>query len=107
MCRFNVVWDNRDSENGELEDFKLLYFLQDDTIAIKVIHSMCYIKTYGYTGILSRIDYEYIHSLLSTIKVLVYITIAIVCKSEKIFKLRQLIIKMEKLFNKCHNFQIN
>ncbi|KOB79135.1 putative EF-hand domain-containing protein, partial [Operophtera brumata] len=35
LLSFNVVWDNRDSENGELEDFKLLYFLQDDTIAIK------------------------------------------------------------------------
>lgn len=35
-CRFNVVWDDRQSENGELRPYKLLYFLQDDTIAVKV-----------------------------------------------------------------------
>lgn len=34
---FDVVWDDRDSAFGELKDYKLLYFLQDDTIAIKVI----------------------------------------------------------------------
>lgn len=33
---FDVVWDDRDSAFGELKDYKLLYFLQDDTIAIKV-----------------------------------------------------------------------
>lgn len=29
------MWDDRDSENGELREYKLLYFLQDDTIAVK------------------------------------------------------------------------
>lgn len=31
-----MVWDDRDSAFGNLKDYKLLYFLQDDTIAIKV-----------------------------------------------------------------------
>ncbi|KAJ0181205.1 hypothetical protein K1T71_003290 [Dendrolimus kikuchii] len=38
VLAFNVVWDDRDSENGELRDYKLLYFLQDDTVAIKELH---------------------------------------------------------------------
>ncbi|CAH2217983.1 jg22163, partial [Pararge aegeria aegeria] len=36
--RFNVVWDNRDAEFGELTEYKMFYFLQDDTIAIKELH---------------------------------------------------------------------
>ncbi|CAH0699016.1 unnamed protein product [Spodoptera exigua] len=38
VLSFDVVWDDRDSAFGELKDYKLLYFLQDDTIAIKEIH---------------------------------------------------------------------
>ncbi|XP_028038206.1 EF-hand domain-containing protein 1-like [Bombyx mandarina] len=38
VLAFNVVWDDRDSENGELREYKLLYFLQDDTIAVKELH---------------------------------------------------------------------
>ncbi|KAH9634053.1 hypothetical protein HF086_001255 [Spodoptera exigua] len=38
VSHFDVVWDDRDSAFGELKDYKLLYFLQDDTIAIKEIH---------------------------------------------------------------------
>ncbi|CAH0405976.1 unnamed protein product [Chilo suppressalis] len=38
VLAFNVVWDDRDSENGELRPYKLLYFLQDDTIAVKELH---------------------------------------------------------------------
>ncbi|CAH0600471.1 unnamed protein product [Chrysodeixis includens] len=37
LC-FDVVWDDRDSAFGSLKEYKLLYFLQDDTIAIKEIH---------------------------------------------------------------------
>ncbi|XP_023949094.2 EF-hand domain-containing protein 1-like [Bicyclus anynana] len=38
VLTFNVVWDNRDAEFGELTEYKMLYFLQDDTIAIKELH---------------------------------------------------------------------
>ncbi|CAG5017885.1 unnamed protein product [Parnassius apollo] len=38
VLAFNAVWDDRDSVNGELGEYKLLYFLQDDTIAIKELH---------------------------------------------------------------------
>ncbi|XP_037300618.1 EF-hand domain-containing protein 1 [Manduca sexta] len=38
VLAFDVVWDDRESENGELANYKLLYFLQDDTIAIKELH---------------------------------------------------------------------
>ncbi|KAM3966804.1 EF-hand domain-containing protein 1 [Aphomia sociella] len=38
ILTFDVVWDDRDSENGELREYKLLYFLQDDTIAVKELH---------------------------------------------------------------------
>ncbi|XP_022820957.1 EF-hand domain-containing protein 1-like [Spodoptera litura] len=38
VLSFDVVWDDRDSAFGELKDYKLLYFLQDDTIAVKEIH---------------------------------------------------------------------
>ncbi|XP_050673267.1 EF-hand domain-containing protein 1-like [Leptidea sinapis] len=38
VLSFNVAWDNRDSENGELTEYKMMYFLQDDTIAIKELH---------------------------------------------------------------------
>ncbi|XP_075982784.1 EF-hand domain-containing protein 1-like [Anticarsia gemmatalis] len=38
VLTFNVVWDDRDSAFGELKDYKLFYFLQDDTIAIKELH---------------------------------------------------------------------
>lgn len=36
IFRFNCVWDNRDAEHGELAEYKMLYFLQDDTISVKV-----------------------------------------------------------------------
>ncbi|XP_053602029.1 EF-hand domain-containing protein 1-like [Plodia interpunctella] len=38
VLAFNVVWDNRDAENGELQEYKMMYFLQDDTIAVKELH---------------------------------------------------------------------
>ncbi|XP_061712328.1 EF-hand domain-containing protein 1-like [Cydia pomonella] len=38
VLAFDVYWDNRDAENGELTHYKLLYFLQDDTISIKELH---------------------------------------------------------------------
>ncbi|XP_047536676.1 EF-hand domain-containing protein 1-like [Vanessa atalanta] len=38
VLTFNVVWDNRDAEYGELTEYKMFYFLQDDTIAVKEIH---------------------------------------------------------------------
>ncbi|XP_052753824.1 EF-hand domain-containing protein 1-like [Galleria mellonella] len=38
VLAFDVVWDDRESENGDLREYKLLYFLQDDTIAIKELH---------------------------------------------------------------------
>lgn len=43
---FDVVWDDRDSAFGELKDYKLLYFLQDDTIAIKVLYSLSLIDDF-------------------------------------------------------------
>lgn len=41
-----MVWDDRDSENGEMRDYKLLYFLQDDTVAIKVIFFCIELRSY-------------------------------------------------------------
>ncbi|CAH2068628.1 unnamed protein product, partial [Iphiclides podalirius] len=38
VLTFNVVWDDRDSVSGELGEYKLFYFLQDDTIAVKELH---------------------------------------------------------------------
>ncbi|XP_068629097.1 EF-hand domain-containing protein 1-like [Battus philenor] len=38
VLAFNVVWDNRDSVNGELVEYKLIYFLQDDCISVKELH---------------------------------------------------------------------
>ncbi|XP_045542556.1 EF-hand domain-containing protein 1 [Papilio machaon] len=38
VLAFNVVWDNREAENGELGEYKLFYFLQDDTISVKELH---------------------------------------------------------------------
>ncbi|XP_041973572.1 EF-hand domain-containing protein 1-like [Aricia agestis] len=38
VLTFNVVWDDRDSAFGELAEYKLFYYLQDDTIAIKQLH---------------------------------------------------------------------
>ncbi|CAH4030789.1 unnamed protein product [Pieris brassicae] len=38
VLAFNVAWDNRDSAFGELVEYKMMYFLQDDTIAIKELH---------------------------------------------------------------------
>ncbi|CAG4922831.1 unnamed protein product [Colias eurytheme] len=38
VLAFNVAWDNRDAEYGELTEYKMLYFLQDDTISIKELH---------------------------------------------------------------------
>ncbi|KAI8429918.1 hypothetical protein MSG28_000389 [Choristoneura fumiferana] len=38
VLAFDVYWDNRDAENGELTQYKMMYFLQDDTIAIKELH---------------------------------------------------------------------
>ncbi|KAF5295445.1 hypothetical protein FQA39_LY13106 [Lamprigera yunnana] len=37
VLNFDVVWDTRDVEFGELRHYKLLYFLADDTISIKEI----------------------------------------------------------------------
>ncbi|XP_032516120.2 EF-hand domain-containing protein 1-like [Danaus plexippus] len=38
VLSFNVVWDNRDAEHGELTEYKMYYFLQDDNISIKELH---------------------------------------------------------------------
>ncbi|KAL3282731.1 hypothetical protein HHI36_005902 [Cryptolaemus montrouzieri] len=39
ILKFNAVWDDRDSEHGELRKFDILYFLSDDTICVKEIHT--------------------------------------------------------------------
>ncbi|KAK9872960.1 hypothetical protein WA026_020309 [Henosepilachna vigintioctopunctata] len=39
ILRFHAVWDDRDSEYGELRKYDILYFLSDDTICVKEIHT--------------------------------------------------------------------
>jgi hypothetical protein len=37
--RFKAIWDDRDSEYGDIRKYEVLYFLADDTIAVKEIHT--------------------------------------------------------------------
>lgn len=38
FIRFDAIWDTRDEEFGELRPYQVLYFLADDTIAVKEVH---------------------------------------------------------------------
>ncbi|CAH0556686.1 unnamed protein product [Brassicogethes aeneus] len=38
VLKFKAVWDDRDSEYGELRKYEVLYFLADDGISVKEVH---------------------------------------------------------------------
>lgn len=38
VLRFKAIWDDRDSEEGEVRKYDILYCLADDTVAVKEIH---------------------------------------------------------------------
>jgi hypothetical protein len=39
ILKFKAIWDDRDSEYGDIRKYEVLYFLADDTIAVKEIHT--------------------------------------------------------------------
>ncbi|EFA04366.1 EF-hand domain-containing protein 1-like Protein [Tribolium castaneum] len=39
ILKFKAIWDDRDSEYGEIRKYEVLYFLADDTVAVKEIHT--------------------------------------------------------------------
>ncbi|XP_017777691.1 PREDICTED: EF-hand domain-containing protein 1-like [Nicrophorus vespilloides] len=37
ILKFDAMWDDRDSEYGEIRPYEILYFLADDTVAVKEV----------------------------------------------------------------------
>ncbi|KAK9686909.1 DM10 domain [Popillia japonica] len=38
ILKFKALWDDRDSEYGEIRPYEILYFLADDTVSVKEVH---------------------------------------------------------------------
>jgi hypothetical protein len=38
ICRFFAVWDDRDSENGQLRTYIICYYLSDDTVEVQEVY---------------------------------------------------------------------
>ncbi|KAJ8964821.1 hypothetical protein NQ314_004629 [Rhamnusium bicolor] len=38
ILKFNAVWDDRETELGELRKYEILYFLADDNVLVKEVH---------------------------------------------------------------------
>lgn len=38
LYRFGAVWDDRDSEHGEMSSYVVSYYLQDDSVEVTEVH---------------------------------------------------------------------